>query len=486
MERIGVVDIGSNTVRLVVYDIASHLPVPMFNEKASCRLGAGLPETGKLNSEGVEQAVISIDRFVRLSRAMSVDALSLVATAAVRDAEDGPAFTKRIEDLCNVEIEVLSGAEEAQLAAIGVMNGVPEANGIVCDLGGGSLDLVHVEGGTCLRQDSMPFGHLRLHELSGGKVGKAAKLVESAIQKADWVSGTRGQTIYAVGGSIRALARLHIEQTNYPLHIVDNFTMRRNDAKQLAELVSNLSAETLRRIPSVPSKRVETLPMAAVVFNVLLDAFAPKSIVFSAFGMREGKMITMIPKRVRAKDPLIAACTAMEPQLGRFSLSGKELETWMRPLFKGASERSKRNRLAACLLSDIGWHEHPDYRAEHAFLRVLRLPFAGLQHADRIFIATAMYVRYGGNSSDELPSAVLPLVSDEARADAELTGFALRLGHRLAGSAPGLLSNMPIKLSKGLLTLSAEKSAALINGEAVERRVKNLAQSLGVEFKIEL
>ena len=486
MERIGVVDIGSNTVRLVVYDIASHLPVPMFNEKASCRLGAGLPETGVLNPDGVEQAVVSIDRFVRLSRAMSLDALSLVATAAVRDATDGPDFVARIQDVCGVDVEVLSGAEEAELAAIGVMNGVPDASGLVCDLGGGSLDLVHVDKGKCLRQNSMPFGHLRLYELSGGKVGKATKLVETAVKEMDWASGAQGATIYAVGGSIRALARLHIEQSNYPMHIVDNFTMRRSDARQLGELVANLSTETLRRIPSVPSKRVDTLPMAAVVFNVMLDAFAPKTIVFSGFGMREGKMITMIPEKVRAKDPLIAACSALEQQSGRFSLSGNELEKWMRPLFRGGDERSNRNRMAACLLSDIGWHEHPDYRAHHAFQRVLRLPFAGLQHADRISIATAVYVRYGGSASDELPSALLPLVDDSVRKDAELTGLALRLGHRLAGSAPGLLSGMTLRLAKGTLTLSADGSAALISGEAVERRVKNLAQALGVEFRIEL
>lgn len=486
MERIGVVDIGSNTVRLVVYDIASHLPVPMFNEKAACRLGAGLPDTGCLNPDGVEQAITSIDRFVRLSRAMSVDALSLVATAAVRDAADGAAFTKRIEKVCGVQVEVLSGEEEATFAALGVMNGIPEAEGIVCDLGGGSLDLVHVSGGKCQRHASLPFGHLRLHEISAGKPGKARKLVASAIKESGWADDLKGRTIYAVGGSIRAIARLDIEQSGYPLHIVDNYTMRRSDAKQLAELVSNLSAETLRRIPSVRSKRAETLPMAAVVFDVLIDVFAPKEIMFSAFGMREGKMISMIPSSERPSDPLIAACAAIEPDSGRFSLSGTELEAWMQPVFLGASERSHRNRLAACLLSDIGWHEHPDYRAEHAFTRVLRLPFAGLHHRDRVFIATAIYVRYGGNASDELPSAVLPLVDDDVRRDAELTGLALRLGHRLAGSAPGLLEIMPIGLDNGTLTLSADGSSALINGEAVERRLKNLAQALDVAYRIEL
>lgn len=486
MERIGVVDIGSNTVRLVVYDVASHIPIPLFNEKASCRLGAGLSETGVLNPDGVEQALVSIDRFIRLSQAMSVSALSLVATAAVRDASDGEAFVRQIERLGKVSVEVLSGVEEARLAAVGVMNSVPEASGLVCDLGGGSLDLVHVDEGECQRHDSMPFGHLRLHELSGGKVGKARKMVAAAIAELDWGDSLKGKPIYAVGGSIRALARLNIEQTNYPLHIVDNYSMRQNDARQLASLVSNLSAETLKRIPSVPSKRVETLPMAAVVFEVLMDVFEPKEIIFSAFGMREGKMIEMIPSDERADDSLIAACSAIKPGTGRFSLSGRELDQWMAPLFQGASKRSQRNRLAACLLSDIGWHEHPDYRAEHAFNRALRLPFAGLEHSDRVSIATSIYVRYNSSASDEMPSALLPLVSDEVREDAELTGYALRLGHRLAGSAPGLLSKMPIALEDELLVLSAEPTAALIRGEAVERRVKNLAQALGVDYRIDL
>lgn len=486
MERIGVVDIGSNTVRLVVYDVASHIPIPMFNEKASCRLGAGLSESGVLNPEGVEQAIVSIGRFAHLAKAMSCSALSLVATAAVRDAKDGPDFVKQVEKISGTKVEVLSGAEEARLAAVGVMNSVSGADGLVCDLGGGSLDLVHVQDGKCLRHDSLPFGHLRLHEVSGGKTGKAHKIVTAALAEADWGSALKGKTIYAVGGSIRALARLNIEQENYPLHIVDNYRMRRSDAHQLVELVSNLSVETLKRIPSVPSKRVETLPMAAVVFDVLLEVFEPREIIFSAFGMREGKMIELIPKSERAKDSLIAACSTIEPDTGRFALSGVELEKWMSPLFENADERSRRNRMAACLLSDIGWHEHPDYRAEHAFLRALRLPFAGLEHADRVSIATAVYVRYSGSSSDELPSSVLPLVSDEMRAEAELTGYALRLGHRLAGSAPGLLAKMPIALEGGVLTLSSKGTSSLIMGEAVERRMKNLAQALNVDYEIRI
>lgn len=486
MDRIGVVDIGSNTVRLVVYDVASQIPIPLFNEKASCRLGAGLSESGVLNPEGVDLAIVSIDRFVRLAKAMSVDTLSLVATAAVRDADDGSAFVKKIERISGVSVEVLSGVEEARLAALGVMNGIADADGLVCDLGGGSLDIVHVADGACMRHDSMPFGHLRLHELSGGKTGRARKLVASAIKDADWAADLKGKPIYAVGGSIRALARLNIAQTNYPLHIVDNYAMRARDAKQLAELVSNLSPETLKRIPSVPSKRVDTLPMAAIVLDVLLEVFEPDEVIFSAFGMREGKMIELIPEDQRAADPLIAACHAIEPDTGRFALSGQELYKWMAPLFENSDQRAARNRLAACLLSDIGWHEHPDYRAEHAFNRALRLPFAGLEHADRISIATAIYVRYNGSASDELPSALLPLVSDAVRADAELTGYALRLGHRLAGSAPGLLAKMPITLKDSVLTLASRTSNALIKGEAVERRMKNLAQALDVDYEIRL
>ena len=438
LERIGVVDIGSNTVRLVVYDVASRLPIPMFNEKASCRLGAGLPETGRLNPEGVERALTGINRFVRLSRSMEVGTLSLVATAAVRDAVDGPDFVKRLEELCGVGVEVLSGTEEARLAALGVLNGLPGACGLVCDLGGGSLELVHLEDGQCARQASMPFGHLRLHELSNGKVSKARKLVETAVVEAGWPTKLVGENIYAVGGSIRALARLYIEQTAYPLHIVDNFTIRRREAKQLTELVSHLSAETLRRIPSVPSKRVDTLPMAAVVFDVLLDIVKPKQIVFSAFGMREGKMISLIPENARAADPLIAGCEVLVPRTERFALSGHELNAWAAPLFPRSTDNERRNRLAACLLSDIGWNEHPDYRAEHAFHRVLRLPFAGLRHEDRAFIASAVYVRYGGTVSDELPSEILTLIDDGEREAATITGVGItaRTSPRRLGARP--------------------------------------------------
>lgn len=486
MERIGVVDIGSNTVRLVVYDIASRLPVPMFNEKASCRLGAGLPETGLLNPHGVKQAIGSIDRFVRLSRAMSVDAPALVATAAVRDAEDGADFAGKIEALCGLPVEILSGEEEARLAALGVMNGVPDANGVVCDLGGGSLDLVRVADGRCSRQTSLPFGHLRLHEIASGRPEKARGLVAAAIRENAWPGDTTGHAIYAVGGSIRTLARLNIAQTAYPLHIVDNYTMRQQDARGLVELVANLSPDTLRRIPGVPSRRAETLPMAAVVLDALLEAFTPRQVVFSGFGMREGKMISMLPETHRRHDPLIAACSVLEPRSGRFSLSGVELEHWMSPLFRNTDQRARRNRLAACLLSDIGWHEHPDYRAEHAFYRVLRLPFAGLEHRDRIFLAVAIHVRYGGHMGDEQPGAVLPWVGDDVRDAAEITGLALRLGHRLAGSAPGLLETMPLQVIGNTLRLSATGTGTLIRGEAVERPLKNLARALDMDFEIDV
>jgi len=484
LDRIGVIDIGSNTVRLVVYDVASQLPIPMFNEKAACRLGAGLHETGVLNPDGVEQALISIERFVRLSRAMEVDELSLVATAAVRDAADGFAFVARLEAHCGVKIEILSGEQEAKLAAIGVMNGMPDANGVVCDLGGGSLDLVHIENHECIRYSTLPFGHLRLYETAGGDVGRACKMVASEIGKVGWDGQLSGATLYAVGGSIRALARLYIEQSSYPLHIVDNFRMPGKEARQLTELVSKLSEKTLRRIPSIPSKRVETLPMAAAAFEVLIEHFKPREVVFSAFGMREGKMLSLVPENLRSADPLIAGCEAVISRSSRFTLSGRELDEWMAPLFEGEKGDLPRSRLAACLVSDIGWHEHPDYRAEHAYHRVLRLPLAGMSHTDRVLMAVAVYVRYGRSMSDSLLQDVLDLIDDDTRRIAAITGFALRLGHRIAGSAPGLLAMTRLERGKKVLKLVLRENAPMFGGESVERRVKNLAQAIGVDYAI--
>ena len=484
MERLGIIDIGSNTVRLVVYNVESRLPIPMFNEKASCRLGAGLSETGKLNPEGVSFAIRSIERFVHLARAMDVTELSLVATAAVRIASDGPPFIAAVEKQCDVVVDILSGEEEAQLASIGVLHGTPKADGLLCDLGGGSLDLVLLDRGKACQFGSVPLGHIVLDESSGGKGKKARKIVNSALDGIPWLKDVKGRTLYLVGGSIRALAKLYIRKSGYPVRIIDGLSVRGGVMKDFADVLSEQSPESLRNSPNIPLKRIDTMPMAALVMGSLIERTQSSDVVFSGFGMREGKMITMLPKRERGLDPLIAACEAMSKKNERFSLPGRELHHWISPVFPDETKTHERCRLAACLLSDVCWDEHPDYRAEHAFERTLRLPVGGMDHAQRVFLALALYIRYGGSPDDRSARSVLPLIDEDARTGAVVTGMALRLGHILAGSAPGILELTSLKLTRRAVVLGSKHDQSLVQGEVVERRLRNLAQALNMEYEI--
>lgn len=482
--RVAVVDIGSNTLRLVVYDVPTRLPVPMFNEKAQCALARGLAKSGKLNPEGKADALRSISRFVQLSRAMEVERLELVATAAVRDALDGPAFVAEIERRFKVKVSVPSGAEEARLAALGMLSGVPDADGLLGDLGGGSLDLVVLDKGRMTKTATFKLGHLVLPEMASNDIAAADKLVARELRKVPWIGAMKGRSLYAVGGSWRTVARLFIEQTRYPLHVIDGFSIAPLEALRQADHIASMSRRSLAWLPTVSPRRAETLPFAAAALGRLIRVAKPKRVVFSGFGMREGRMLECLPPKLRDQDPLISGAATLAERTGRFSISGQEISNWMAPLFKVETAAERRLRLAASLLSDIGWTEHPDYRGEHAFHRVLRLSFAGLTHADRVYLALAVFIRYNGSVDSPIVQPVLRLLDKRQMHRVEILGLALRLAHTISGSAPGLLQRTHLKLTRARLILEVPRERDAFVGETVERRLKTLGRVMGLDGKI--
>ncbi len=482
--KVAIIDIGSNTLRLVVYDAPMRLPIPMFNEKAQCELGRGQAVSGRLNPAGVELAYASLSRFINLSQAMGVDHLELVATAAVRDASDGADFVAEVKRRFGLDVQVLSGSEEAKLAAMGLLSGVPQADGIVGDLGGGSLDLVGLDTGAFAEQGTLPLGHLRLADVMENGQVAARKLIAESLAELPWIKQAKGRTLYAIGGSWRALARIFISQIDHPLHVVDNFTLRCSDALHLSRLIADQSKDSLQRIPGIASRRMESLPAASMVLQALIEVIEPQSVTFSGFGMREGKLLKILPDEIRHQDTLIDACKSYSERIGRFALRGNEILEWMSPLFEQEAPGERRLRLAACLLSDIGWSEHPDYRAEHAFHRVLRIPFAGLTHPNRVLLAEAVYVRYNGDPDSILVAPVRSLLDPAQQSWVQVVGLALRLAHTLSGSAPGLLEQTRLKVGDSKLTLVVPEDSKLFVSESIERRLKTLGRSLGLKGAI--
>ncbi|HKX07715.1 MAG TPA: Ppx/GppA family phosphatase [Stellaceae bacterium] len=479
--RVGVIDIGSNSVRLVVYDALSRAPMPLLNEKVLCGLGRGLGETGKLNSDGVHSALAHLERFVALARTIGVRRLDALATAAVRDAEDGPEFAAEVRRRTGVPVSILSGEAEGRLSALGVIAGIPDASGVMGDLGGGSVELVPVRRGRTLKGATLPLGPFRLAELAGDE-RKLGAAIERQVERLDWLRHRRSDTFYAVGGAWRALARIHMEQSHYPIHVIQSYTLPRRDAEDFLGLVARLSRRSLEQISTVSRKRLEVVPVAAEILRRIVATMEPKRIVFSALGLREGHIYELLPERERKLDPLLVACAALARGHPRFSAGNGEIDAWLSAAYP-RPDPHRRLRYAASLLGDVSWAEHPDYRAEQAFRSVLYMPAAGLSHRERAFLAVALHARYGGPES-AIRDTVSRLMDEDMLADARRTGLALRLAYTVSGGVPGLLRRASLDLARGELVLRVPGRGPLQGGEAVERRLGALGRALGVAARV--
>jgi len=482
-DRIAVIDIGSNSIRVVVYDRLTRSPTAIFNEKILCGLGKTVERTGRLNPDGVRLAFDNLCRFRRLLDAMQVARVDVLATAAVRDAADGPDFVADVERRTGFGVRVISGEEEARLAAMGVLSGTPGADGLAGDLGGGSLELVVLENGVIGSQTTLPLGALRLLGLSDSRPANVAKVVDRHLEEIPWIAKAAGRTFYPVGGSWRALAKLHMEQVNHPVHIIHDYAVDGAELTDFVGLLGRQSRSSLERMGGIPKRRLETLPLAALVLERVLKAVRPARVVFSAYGLREGHLFDLLPSREREQDPLLTACAEVAERIGRFG-HAEILTAWTARLFPEEGASMRRLRQAACLLSDLGWMEHPDYRAEHAFLRILRMPVAALDHSERAFLALAVYARYTGDLNSDLLAGAKTLAADGIKDRALILGLALRLAHTLTGGAATLLQRTALRLEEGSLTLSLPEDAAMLNGETVRRRMDALAKALGKKGEI--
>lgn len=480
-ERVGIVDLGSNSIRLVVYDKLARTPQPLFNERVICGIGRDVASTGKLSPEGVELAIRNLTRFAALVRAMRVGELEILATAATRDAEDGPALLDQVSQIFGLPVRQLDGGAEARLAALGVVSGIPDADGISGDLGGGSLELAGLDGGEIGDIVTLPLGPLRLVAELGPQRTDLQKRIDDTLAELSWLGDHAGRTFYAVGGAWRSLARIHMDQSDYPLRIIHSYRVSGREAADLCKVISRLSPTTLARMRGVSSKRAPYLPIAALVMRRLLKILRPEWLEFSAFGIREGNLYERLDPAMRVADPLLAACADIAARESRFGNRGDLLFDWIAPLFVGADAESDRLRRAACLLADIGWQVHPSYRAEQIFLRILRLPMTGVDHVGWSKIAMAVFVRYGGSPSDEKLGLVGTILDEDDVLWSRRVGTALRLAETLAGGMPDILAGSRLRIDGDMLRLELDPSTEIFAGDVVTGRFRSLAALLDLK-----
>ncbi len=485
--RCAVVDLGSNSVRLVVFEGRSRNPTAIFNEKAVLRLGRGLVATGRLNEDGVAQALTVMQRYHAVACAMGADPTEVLATAAVREASNGAEFVAGLQArMPGVAIRILSGIEEAEYSAMGLLCGIPGADGILADIGGGSLEVVRLDRGVRGTSKTLPLGIIKLAERSGGDPVRARAIAEAELAAAPWLAGGAGRDLYLVGGAWRALARIHMAQTGYPLNMVHHYTIGRDEARDLAGVIAGATRRALERLPGVARRRIEDLPFAAITLRRLLRATGARRVVFSANGLREGWFMQRMPDALRAEDPLLAAGREFSERMGRDATLPPALVAWTGKLFPNEAAAQRRLRQGTCLMSDIGSHDHPEFRAEQSFLRVLRQPGVGLDHHERAFLALAIAMRYeAAPDADFLrPARLLLDPADATRA--EIVGTALRLAYTLSAGTPDLLAGTAVVVRGSQLVLRLREGTGVFAGESVLRRLDRLAALMGLQMITEV
>ncbi len=482
-----VVDIGSNSVRLVVYEGLSRSPAPIFNEKVLCGLGREVATKGKLPADAVKSALEALKRFRALCDVMNVGQLHVVATAAVRDAKDGAAFIREAEAATRADVEVLTGAKEARLAALGVIASIHEPDGIVGDLGGGSLELVEVRKKEIGIGVTLPLGGLALSDTAEHSLKKAGKIVDAALEDEPMLKTMQGRTFYAIGGTWRALARLHMSQTGYPLSVMHGYSLPAKEALEFAELVRRVDPDTLENVDVVAKARRPLLPYGAIVLERLIEIGKPKRVVVSALGVREGLLYNLLEEQVRDTDPLISAARELNELRSRSPRHGQELIEWTDKFMESTgieeTENERRLRHAACLLADIGWRAHPDYRGQQSLNVIAHATFVGIDHPGRAFLALSVFYRHEGTGQhdDELSPRIRELASTRILDRARVLGGAFRVAYLVSASMPGVLPRAPLTVSKGKLVLKLDSDLAALDGERLYNRVRQLGKLIGRE-----
>lgn len=472
--RQAVVDIGSNSVRLVIFDGPRRAPMQICNEKALCGLGRDMSSDGRLAPAAVDYALATLRRFRRLIAEHGDPPTRVIATSAVREAADGQAFVDAVKAL-GFDVTVVGGGEEALLAAMGVVSYEPGATGLVGDMGGGSLELVAVEDGAVAHNLSLPIGPFRLMQLSGGKPAGALDFVNRALDEVDWLKKDIFKIIYSVGGAWRAIARIHMRLRSYPLPVLHHYEFLKADAMSICDLIVKQTPRSLQEIPGIPRRRLDTLPYAALVFRTVLERTGIEKVMISAGGIREGVLFRELSPEEQKTDPLFAGVGFFAERFSPESTIGNAYAQLTAPLFEGETPAARRIRIASCLLADIGAFFHPDLRAMQAFETALNAPFYGITHTERIAMALTLFARHDGRKPTQIDEHILGLLSWDEQQRALRLGLAMRFAAAFAPKAPAAFDGCSLSLAEGTVLFRAPKGHEALMGELPRKRLESLA-----------
>lgn len=484
--KIGVIDIGSNSIRLVIYEKSSRVLLPYYQEKAICKLGSALEANGNFSSEAKTRVMKVISRLVTIAKLIRVGDLVVIATAAFRIAQDGKDFAAEIGKKFGVNIKIVSGEEEAILAAEGVFYAFPNAQGIVIDLGGGSLEIAYISQNIVTKSYSWNLGLLRLQEIMK-KQGKSylENYIEEELSDLKLVEYSN-QALFLVGGGFRYLAKLHMRWGKYPLSIVNNYQLSLKSFSLFLEGLEKESLEDSKNFIEDSSRR-ETLLESVVLSRLLVKILQPEKFIFCAYGIREGIVFSSLSNIEKSKDPLFAGCKDLIHEEGDSNNNSDMLFQWVKQIFICRSEQFNRIIKACCILYNIARFDHTEYRAEVAFHKTIDSVITGITHKERAFIACCLFHRYKAKDKQKVMNNILKILNKGLQNKAKTLGITLKLAQVFSAGAITLLDNFQIFIDKNkkLMVFKVRYQFQDLISESVVKYIRLLSKEFNLEANID-
>lgn len=473
-----IVDIGSNSVRMVLYGGSLRAPHTLFNEKVIARLGSEMSD-GKLASGPMELARRGLRRYALILKDLGVTDIRTVATAAVRDASNRQEFIAQVRD-AGFAPKVLSGEEEARLSAMGVIGAFPGAAGAVADLGGGSLELIRIGEGQCDDAVSLPLGTLRLPDLARDDFAGSAAALEKIIGSAGWDRAI-GAPLYLVGGTWRAFAIHAMERIGRVVTDPHGFELDCVSARRIACEVAEGEVAALRDNPRISSQRAELLPEVGPLLDAMIETLQPERLVFSSWGLREGMLFDRLPPAQKAQDPLLAGIAVFANMRGCPPTLAARVAGWTVNALPPGWSGSERVRLAATSLALASMQIEPNFRLHIATEWALQKRWLDVSDEERALMAAT--VAANGNRCD-LPETIRALAGEERLEAAICWGLAVRLCRRIGGRSRRSLQATRLSVRDRELVLEIEHNRAALNGEPVDKDMRLLADRLGLTPRV--
>ncbi|MCA8901056.1 MAG: hypothetical protein KDA53_07365 [Hyphomonas sp.] len=485
--RAAIIDIGSNSVRLVIFDVLGSSILPTFNEKVMAGLGEGLMNTGQLSETGQVAALAALSRYRAILKALNLRNFSAVATAAVRAASDGDVFIRKANRILGRPVSILSGEDEARLSALGVAASFHDPHGVIGDLGGSSLEFKTV-GGEDEKGESLMLGPLSLGEVAGN-VKELRKAIKAEIKTSSVLRGAKGR-FFAVGGAWRTFAKINMEMENYALQVVQGYQMNAGQVARAAKLcIDALTTPAARaQVEAVDKRRSRHMHIAAILLEEVLEAGKFDGVTMSSSGLREGVLTDLTGAAIA--DPLLDGVIAFV-RLDHTQIAfGQALHDFIAPAFGpeadlfGSPSADLRIERAACMMADSAGRFHPDHRALLAYEQALRAPYSGVTHAERAMIAYAVGCRY--QKDFKRPKEYVALTSETQDARAQQLGSAMRLGAVFSGRSGPILRRARLSREDGKLCLGVRRTDEAMVSETVSKRLAQTANALRLQPEIRI